>query len=163
LATRTSTTLAFSGLQIIATVNGATNDADVYSLATGNILYFSSDRGGNYGLYRSAKTSGAFLTPMLVSGVSLDSANNEGNPVVTPDELTLFFGSDRPGGLGSYDIYVATRSTIADGFGAPVALTSLNTTSLDSPNWISADGCALYFTRLEANVGYQLYVATRGP
>lgn len=163
LATRTSTTLAFSGLQVVATVNGTTNDGDPYILPTGNVLYFASDRGGNYGLYRSSRTGGAFSAPTLISGVDLDSANNESNPVVTPDELALYFASDRPGGLGSYDIYEATRSTVADGFGAPVALTSLNTTSLDAPNWVSADGCALYFTRLEANLGYQLYVATRGP
>lgn len=85
------------------------------------------------------------------------------NPVVTPDELTLYFGSNRPGGAGNYDIYQATRPTVADGFGAPIALASLNTASLDAPSWISEDGCELYFTRLDANVGYQLYVALRGP
>jgi hypothetical protein len=137
LATRTSTTLAFSGLQIVATVNGTANDADVYILPTGNVLYFASDRGGNYGLYRSSKTGSAFSTPTLVSGVNIDSVNTEGNPVVTPDELTLFFASDRSGGLGSLDIYEATRPTVADGFGAPLALTSLNSTLIDVPNWIA--------------------------
>jgi hypothetical protein len=163
LATPTSTTLAFSGLQVVATVNGTTNDEAPYILPTGNVLYFTSDRGGNYGLYRSSKIGSGFSTPTLVSGINLDSANNESSPVVSPDELMLFFASDRPGGLGSYDIYEATRLTVADGFGAPIALISLNTTSSEWPSWISADGCELYFTRLEANVGYQLYVATRGP
>jgi len=163
LATRTSITLAFSGLQVVATVNSTTNDGEPYILPTGNVLYFDPDRGGNYGLYRSSKTGGAFSTPTLVSRVNLDSANNEENPVVTPDELTLFFSSNRSGGLGSLDIYEATRLTVADGFGAPIALTSLNTASYEAPTWISADGRELYFTRLEANVGYQLYVATRRP
>ena len=162
LATRTSTTLAFNGLQLVANVNGTTNDDDPYISPTGNVLYFSSDRGGNYGLYRSSSTGGVFSTPTLISGVDLDSANNEHDPVVSPDELTLYFSSDRPGGLGDFDIYEARRPTVADGFGAPIALTSLNTPSFDVPSWISADGCVLYFTRADGNLGYQLYVATRG-
>lgn len=163
LATRTSTTLAFSGLQVVATVNGTTNDEAPYISPTGNVLYFASDRGGNFGLYRSSNTGSGFSTPTPVSGVNLDSANNGNGPVVTPDELTLFFGSDRPGGAGLNDIYEARRSMVADGFGAPIALTSLNTASAEVPSWISVDGCQLYFTRLDAPIGYQLYVATRGP
>jgi Tol biopolymer transport system component len=84
LATRGSTTLAFSGLQVIATVNGTTNDEDPYILPSGNVLYFTSDRSGNYGLYRSSKAGSGFSTPTLVSGVNLDSANNESSPVVSP-------------------------------------------------------------------------------
>jgi len=163
LATRTSTTLAFGGLQVVAVINGTANDTDPYSSANGNVLYFASDRGGDYGIYRSSRAGGAFSTPTLVSGVTLDSANQDSNPVVTPDELTLYFGSNRPGGAGNYDIYQATRPTVADGFGAPIALASLNTASLDAPSWVSEDGCELYFTRLDATLGYQLYVALRGP
>lgn len=163
LATRASTTLAFSALQLVATVNGTTNDGDSFILPAGNVLYFASDRGGNYGLYRSSMAGGAFSAPTLVSGVSLDSPSTEGHPVVTPDELTLFFSSNRPGGSGNFDIYQATRQTVADGFGAPIALTSINTANYEVPNWISPDGCALYFTYLDPNLGYQLYVTMRGP
>lgn len=163
LATRTGATLPFGGLQTIAKVAGTTDDVDPYILQNGNVLYFTSGRGGSYGLYRSSKVAGAFSTPTLVSGVNLDSPTIDNSPVVTPDELTLYFSSDRPGGAGSLDIYVATRPTAADGFGAPVALTGLNTASVDTPSWISPDGCALYFSRAEANVGFQLYVAMRKP
>jgi Tol biopolymer transport system component len=162
LASRTGTTLPFSGLQVLAKVNGTTDDVDPYLLQNGNVLYFTSNRAGNYGLYRSSKIAGAFSTPLLVSGDNLDSASLENSPVVTPDELTLYFSSDRPGGLGSLDIYTSTRSTTADAFGAPIALTSVNTASTDTPTWVSPDGCALYFSRAETNVGYQLYVAMRG-
>ena len=81
---------------------------------------------------------------------------------MTPDELTLFFGSARTGGTGDIDIYEARRASVADGFGAPIELTGLNTTGPEGPNWISPDGCNLYFTRLEPSVGYQLYVTSRG-
>lgn len=162
LATRANVAVAFTGLKLVANVNNATNAADPYLLPGGNIMYLASDLAGNLGLYRSAKVNGAFSTPTLVPGVNLDTAAVENNPVVTPDELTLFFGSTRPGGTGDYDIYEARRAHVADGFGAPIELTGLDTTGADVPNWISPDGCNLYFTRQESNVGYQLYMASRG-
>lgn len=162
LATRANVSVAFTGLKMAANVNNATNAADPYLLPSGNVMYLASDLAGNLGLYRSAKVNGAFSTPTPVPGVNLDTAEVENNPVVTPDELTLFFGSTRPGGTGDYDIYEARRAHVADGFGAPVELTVLNTTGADVPNWISPDGCNLYITRGEPNVGYQLYMASRG-
>ncbi len=162
LATRANVTVAFTGLKTVANINNATSTADPYLLPSGNVMYLASDLAGNLGLYRSAKVNGAFSTPTLVPGVNLDTPAVENNPVVTPDELTLFFGSTRPGGTGDYDIYEARRAHVADGFGAPIELTGLDTTGADVPNWISPDGCNLYFTRLEANVGYQLYMASRG-
>jgi hypothetical protein len=162
LATRANVTVAFTGLKPAANINNATNTADPYLLPGGNVMYLASDLAGNLGLYRSAKVNGAFSTSTPVPGVNLDTPAVENNPVVTPDELTLFFGSTRPGGTGGYDIYEARRAHVADGFGAPIELTGLNTTGDDVPNWISPDGCVLYFSRLEANVGYQLYMATRG-
>jgi hypothetical protein len=162
LATRASVTVAFNGLQMVANINNADNSADPHLLASGNIMYLTSDLAGNYGLYRSAKVNGAFSTPSPVPGVNLDTSVTENNPVVTADELTLFFGSDRPGGAGDLDIYQARRASVADGFGAPVPLTAANSTVSEVPNWISPDGCSLYFTRLDANLGYQLFMASRG-
>jgi hypothetical protein len=162
LATRPNVTVAFSAMRTVANINNATNSADPFLLPGGNAMYLASDLAGNLGLYRSVKVSGAFAIPTPVPGVNLDTPAVENNPVVTPDELTLFFGSTRPGGTGDYDIYEARRAHVADGFGAPVALTALNTAGAEVPNWISPDGCNLYFTRAEPNVGYQLYMASRG-
>jgi hypothetical protein len=162
LATRANVTVAFTGLKLVANVNNATNTADPYLLSSGNVMYLASDLAGNLGIYRSVKVNGAFSTPTLVPGVDLDTPAVENNPVVTPDELTVFFGSTRPGGTGDHDIYEARRAHVADGFGAPIELTGLDTTGADVPNWVSPDGCNLYFTRQEPNVGYQLYMASRG-
>lgn len=162
LATRPNVTVAFSGMRTVANVNAATNSADPYLLPSGNAMYLASDLAGNLGLYRSVKVNGAFSTPTPVPGVNLDTPAVENNPVVTPDELTLFFGSTRPGGTGDFDIYEARRAHVADGFGAPIELKGLDTSGADVPNWISPDGCNLYFTRSEPNVGYQLYMASRG-
>jgi hypothetical protein len=162
LATRPNAAVDFSELKPVANINGALNDADPYLVADGNAMYLANDTSGNLDLYRTAKTGGAFATPTPVSGVDLITTATENNPVVTVDELTIFFGSTRPG-AADFDIYQARRASVADGFGAAIPLTQLNTALADVPNWISPDGCHLYLTRAEPGAGYQLYMASRGP
>ena len=162
IATRPSTGVAFGAAQVLPTVNGPTNDSDPYILPGGNALYLASDRAGNYGLYRSARTGGVFAAPTIVGGVDLDTAEIEGAPVVSANELTLFFASTGRRGVGSFDIYEATRASTADGFSAAFPLTSLNTVDFEALSWISADGCNLYLTRFDGAARHQLFVATRG-
>lgn len=164
VATRSSLQDSFGSLSALTQPNGAMNDADPYVLPSGAALYFASDRSGNDELYRSPKSAAGFSAPSLVTGVDVMTSSNEANPVVSPDELVLYFGSDRAGGSGNYDIYRASRTSTADGFGAAVNLSSLNTGGLEVPTWVSADDCEIYLTRLVANPGsnYDLYVAMRG-
>lgn len=49
--------------------------------------------------------------------VALNTDATEGEPHVTRDGLTLYFSSDRPGGAGGDDGYVARRASRADAFG----------------------------------------------
>ena len=56
----------------------------------------------------------------------------------------LFFGSDRPGGLGGYDIYVSAQ--LADGsWGTPEPVTELNSPDSDQRPSIRSDGLELFF------------------
>ncbi len=55
--------------------------------------------------------------PVLLS--ALNSGKSDRDPVLLADGLTLHFSSDRPGGLGGMDGYVAARPTLDDPFGAP--------------------------------------------
>jgi Tol biopolymer transport system component len=162
LSLRTSTAVAFPALQSIANVAGTTNDTEPTMLPSGNVIYFASDRGGNYDLYRTSKSGGAFSAPVLVAGAQLNTASTESSPAVTPDELHLYILSNRAGVQGVYDIYASSRATTADAFSAPVSVTELNTTSIDFPSWISPDNCVLYFTRAITNRGYDMFFATRG-
>jgi hypothetical protein len=161
LATRTTTAVDFGPLQALARVNSTAIDSDLYVLPGEDVLYFTSNRTGKYALYRSARVGGAFSEAALVRGVDLDAADDKGNPVVTPDELTLFFYSNRENS-SRFDAYQARRSTTADDFSTPRALDELNSSdSSTAPSWISADDCVLYFTRATPNVGGQIYVAVR--
>lgn len=70
-------------------------------------------------------------------------------PAISSDGLTLYFSSDMPGGFGEYDLWRATRKSLADDFGRPVNLTSIINTPgreimpllrTDSLMYFSSDG-----------------------
>jgi hypothetical protein len=44
------------------------------------------------------------LGPLVNSGVT------DQRPYIAPDRQTLYFGSDRIGGFGGFDLYVTTRA-----------------------------------------------------
>ena len=161
---RAGPTAAFGEPMPVTEVNiGSTIDEDAYVLPD-HTLYWGADAGGNLDLYRATWTGNGFHAPERVIGIDALDNNVKTSPVVTPDELTLYFQSARANGAGGYDIWMATRSSKMAAFSNPVNLFSLNSDGLDTPNWISPDNCVLYFTR---NVGvtttdYDLFVAVRG-
>lgn len=162
-STRSSVTAAFPALAPISGIDTTSNDQSPSITPDQSALYFESDRitAGSTDLYVASGTAGSFAAPAPVSGTSLNTTSNEVDPTITPDQLTLYFASDR-GGM-SNDIWVATRASQATAFGAPLNLSVLNTTSIEGPDWVSADNCVLYMHR---NVGvaasnYDLYVATK--
>ena len=54
-----------------------------------------------------------------VSVAELNTPALEGCPGLTSDGLTLYFASDRAGGLGGLDIWVTTRSSVEEPWGEP--------------------------------------------
>jgi hypothetical protein len=52
----------------------------------------------------------------------LNTAFTDGCPIQSPDGLSLYLASNRPGGKGGLDIWVATRARESDPWGAPVNL-----------------------------------------
>ena len=55
-------------------------------------------------------------------GPGINSAAIDAVPSVSADGLSLFLASMRPGGLGGFDLWVATRATTDDDWGVPVNL-----------------------------------------
>ena len=93
-------------------------DDRMASLSQGeaDYLIFSSNRPGGLGGYdlwisqRGAKT---WAEPVN-AGANINTNFNESAPRLSPDGMTLFFSSDRPGGLGYYDLYMSRRSEDKD-------------------------------------------------
>ncbi|MBI4324636.1 MAG: PD40 domain-containing protein [Chloroflexi bacterium] len=94
-------------------------------------------------------------------------------PHLSPDGLMLLFGSTRPGGKGNEDIWVATRASRAEPFGAPVnfddffAGSQVNSTSGEVAPSLSGDGLALFVSegdsgwRPGGRGGPDIWVSTR--
>jgi WD40-like Beta Propeller Repeat len=64
---------------------------------------------------------GAPTNAEAVAGTSsdLNTPFNDGCPIQSPDGLSLFIASNRPGGLGGQDIWVAHRDSVDGRWGAP--------------------------------------------
>ena len=85
-------------------------------------------------------------------------------PVVSSDGLTLYFSAPVPNGAGKRDVLVTQRTTVSDPWSKPAPLPApLNSSSDDSPTWISADETVLLlFSDREGGFGEtDIWLATR--
>jgi hypothetical protein len=92
-------------------------------------------------LYWSIKSS----APIPIPGLNHPAGRNDRSPVLSADGLTLIFASDRDAPDQVYRMWIATRSSTSAPFGAPATL-NLTTGTWDLPDWLSPDGCNLYFS-----------------
>ncbi|KPK37401.1 MAG: hypothetical protein AMJ65_14635 [Phycisphaerae bacterium SG8_4] len=110
-----------------------------------------------------SKADFTFDTPTSL-GPMINTSTTEGPSCVSSDGLELYFTSDRAGGSGSWDIWVARRETTEGEWGTPVNLgPPVNTGQEEVGGCVSADGLSLYFHSDRAGGhGYtDLYVTTR--
>jgi WD40-like Beta Propeller Repeat len=84
----------------------------------------------------------------------LNTAFTDGCPIQSPDGLGLYLASNRPGGKGGLDIWVATREKKSDPWGAPVSLPEpINSTSDDfCPTPLHGGGLLFVSRRVEPGV-----------
>ena len=62
---------------------------------------------------------GAPVSAEVGSDPSLNGPFNDGCPILSPDGLSLYMATNRPGGPGGLDIWVAHRPTTTSGWDAP--------------------------------------------
>ena len=136
-------------------VNSPYGDYEPFIAPDGLSLYFSSTRPGGLGnedIWVSTKQTSesnpeGYWGPPLNLGEPVNSEYREGLPTITADGLTLVFSSNRPGGLGEYDIWLSTRPTKEDPWSQPVNLGApVNSAGIEYCGCISPDGCSLYFS-----------------
>jgi hypothetical protein len=93
--------------------------------------------------------------------VELNAAGaNTRSPCLSEDELAIVFASDRPGGKGGYDLFLAQRASVDAPFGPPVHLSNLSSQYDDMHPHLSFDGRELYFT-VKQGATAAIHVATR--
>jgi hypothetical protein len=114
--------------------------------ADGKSLYFSVQAAGDEQIYRAVRSSGAGI---VFSGyeplTDINSSGLDGSPFISPDERTLMFFSDRAGGVGSRDLWLATRASASQDFGAAQLMAGVNSTAMDLLPRVSYDGLTLFF------------------
>jgi Tol biopolymer transport system component len=131
-------------------INSQYGDAVPSISSDGLTLLFESDRPSGFGGCDIWVTTRATKDDEWVGPVNLGSTVNssyyDGEPSVSADGLSLFFVSNRPGGSGDYDLWVTTRTSIAEPWGEPTNLgTTVNSSTEDATPSISPDGLSLFF------------------
>ncbi len=91
-------------------VNSEYDEGAPFMAPDGHTLFFSSDGHNSMGGYDIFKTymndSGKWVTPINL-GYPINTVNNEKGFTLTGDARTAYFASDRKGGMGKRDIYIA--------------------------------------------------------
>lgn len=130
-----------SNLPFIA-INDANNQFDPEITPDGLHLYFSPVIDGTQDIRHASRLTLEAPFDNVTTVIPADMGPVF-DPTISPDQRVLVFAG-RPG-TAPPDLFFATRAGAAAPFGAPVALTALNTTSLDSDPDLSIDGCTLFF------------------
>jgi Tol biopolymer transport system component len=115
-------------------------------------LFFSSNQrdpsSNQHDLWvsRRRSTDAPWGEPTLVDDPSPSGVNSDAMelwPKISPDGMTLWFGSNRPrtdDRLSAMDIYTATRSTRTSGWSEPARIDSLSSPAADAPGTTTSDG-----------------------
>ena len=93
---------------------------------------------------QSTEVYGDWSSPMKV-GPLVNTASNDMYAILSKDELTMYFTSNRPGGLGGDDLWFATRASLNDSWGPPENMTPLNSQAADSLAVLSSDEHVMFF------------------
>jgi len=143
-------------------VNTKFNDADIALSPSGKILFLYKDGvGGGDIFFSERQPDGKWSKPSPLPG-AVNSSFYESSITITKDETTIFFASERPGGLGGLDIYYSVKDkkglwTIAKNAGP-----SINTEYDEDAPFIDHDGKTLYFSSKgrKGMGGFDIFKAT---
>ena len=99
----------------------------------------------NYSAPHASQTFGDWSAPVNV-GPPLNTPYNDNYAVLSRDQLTIYFTSDRPGSLGGDDLWFATRESVDSPWREPQNMGApINTTFTDSLPFLSSNEHVLYF------------------
>lgn len=113
-------------------------------------LFFTSERKGFVDLFVSTRANreSAWTEPVNLGPPIDDPTAGEFSLRLSSDGNTLYFASTRRGGFGKADIYVATRASRQQPWGAASNLgPQINTDAFEAFATPSPDGNVLYFNR----------------
>lgn len=137
----------FSGIDI----NTQYHDSYPCLAANGN-LYFFSNRPGGRGktdIYFAEFKNGNYSSPVNM-GAEINSAFDDWDPYIAPDESYIIFCSKRQDSLGEDDLYISFKTGDAE-WSIPANMGNrINTRASENRPYVTPDGKYLFFTR---NIG----------
>jgi Tol biopolymer transport system component len=150
LSTRATTSDPFGTPVRLDSLNTAFRDGTPDISADGLSIVFITNKPGGFGLrdiYMATRATTADAFGSIVNlGATVNTAGEERFPSLAPDALSLVFASDRPGGLGNYDLWMTSRASLADPWGTAVNLGSNVNSVFDEDNSdIAWDGASIVF------------------
>ncbi len=194
-STRTGDEGAFGSPVLVPELSSPYRDTRTAIRRDGLEMFLSSGRPGDDVVGRSAgnedlwvsmrATTGDAWSPPLnlnlvnqqLGGPPVNGAAFDGAPALSFDGTTLYFFSERPGGLGARDLYVTTRARLGsfgdvwadagdayNDWSAPANLgPPVNTGALEQTPGVSKDGLSLYFACacLDSLGSTDIYVSQR--
>ena len=170
-------------------INSEFDEVGVFLAPDGKTLFFSSNgKGsmGSYDVFKTTKESGKWTKPVNV-GYPINTVHKDGPLVVSADLQTAYFASERQGGFGESDIYMADlndysilekdgvkkvnsglsilKGTIRDGFEG-YGIASVEIQFLDSAGLLIASTLTNengeYFITLKGDTKYMMRVNKKG-
>lgn len=143
-------------------INTDSHDACVALAPDGMELILYRNSGSDGGDLYSSKLIGNVWNKPKRLGPTINTTSWEPSASISADEQSIFFTSNRKGGIGGTDIYMARRKDNGD-YGTAILLgPSVNTPNDEDAPFIHADGKTLYFSSkgLKSMGGYDIFYCT---
>lgn len=128
-------------------------------------IFFTSRRDGGSGstdlwFARRASPDERFDPPEPLAELNTDAF--ESSPAISQDGLTLWFGSEREGGLGDVDVWVSTRADRQSPWSTPTHVASLSSEAADIPRPLGSGQRVMPLASRRNSAGlYWTYLAER--
>jgi Tol biopolymer transport system component len=156
----------FSTPVAIDAVNSSATEIEPMLSPDGLTLYFASTRDGGFDVFLATRPSRGADFSGVQKHLEVSTADGESRFALSFDGLEAFLATDRSGGKGGADIWIATRSSTSTPFSpadfSPAA--SLNSSVNEWDPYPSLDGKSLYYAIQDWPSGQgstDLVVATR--
>jgi outer membrane protein OmpA-like peptidoglycan-associated protein len=157
---------SWSPARAIVDLNSPGNEGAATLSADGKILVFTRcqarDSYGQCDLYLSTRRNGRW-TEARNMGPRLNTRYNETQPAFSPDGRSLYFASNRPGGVGKMDIWRIDWLATGEWSVAVALDTAVNSADNEKTPFLHYDNQTLYFTsdRPDGYGSSDLYVSRK--